>query len=303
MSTSLLHEVNPDVRLQPDEATQTFPEFRHRVKSDHRQLADNPTEFFEESSHPLAEMYRDRVEQQRDLTVLITDSSNDRGTGKTTEALRLISGMDRTEEGITEEKVTLSAQPLTQSYTSLPKGSGLALDESEVGVDKYRAGSSINKAIRELVSMGRIMEKYLVLNAPGDHLIDGDLKSLVDVWVLVERRGFANVYRMDWSPHQGHELTRHIGTLEWNPIEPGTDLHSIYEYISDEKDKRLRGEGDGDEYIKRSEAEEMVKKAKQEMATKKRNEMIQEMVNEGLTQKRTSDIVGLSPSAVSKIVN
>lgn len=303
MSDALLHEVDPDTRLQPDESSPTFPEFKHRVTTDHQQLADDPTAFFQESSHPLAEMYRERVEQNRDLTVLITDSSNDRGTGKTTEALRLISGMDRTDDGITEEKVTLSAQPLTQAYTQLPKGSGIALDESEVGVDKYRAGSAINKAIRELVSMGRIMEKYLVLNAPGDHLIDGDLKSLVDVWVLVERRGFANVYRMDWSPHQGHELTRHIGTLEWDPIEPGTDLHSVYEYISDEKDKRLRGEDDGDEYIKRSEAQEMVQKAKKKMATEKRNELIQAMVEDGLTQKRAADIVGLSPSAISKIVN
>lgn len=303
MSEELLHEVDPDTRLQPDNRERTFPDFDHWVSNDHKQVADDPTAFFQESTHPLAEMYRERVEQNRDLTILITDSSNDRGTGKTTEALRLISGMDRTEDGITEEKVTLAAQPLTQSYTSLPKGSGLALDESEVGVDKYRSGSSVNKAIRELVSMGRIMEKYLVLNAPGDHLIDNDLKSLVDVWVLVERRGFANVYRMDWSPHQGHELTKHIGTLEWDAIEAGTELYDIYQYISEEKDKRLRGEGDGDEYIKRSEAQEMVEKAKEEMATEKRNELIQEMVNHGLTQKRTSDIVGLSASAVSKIVN
>lgn len=303
MSQALLHEVDPDKRLQPDEHNPTFPDFKHLVESDAKQLADNPTEFFEDSSHPLAEMYRERVDQNRDLTILITDSSNDRGTGKTTEALRLISGMDRTDEGITEEKVTLSAEPLTQSYTDLPKGSGLALDESEVGVDKYRSGSSVNKAIRELVSMGRIMEKYLVLNAPGDHLIDNDLKTLVDVWVLVERRGFANVYRMDWSPHQGHELTHHIGTLEWEPINKNSDLYDIYKYISKEKDKRLRGEGDADEYIKRSEAQEMVQKAKEEMATKKRNELIQAMVDDGLTQKRTADIVGLSPSAISKIVN
>lgn len=293
--TRLKHQVDSEERV--------FPEFAHRVESDHQQLASDPTAFFEHSSHPLAEMYRERVEQNRDLTILITDSSNDRGTGKTTEMLRLMQGMDRTDEGLTEDKVTLAAEPLTEQYTAQPKGSALGLDESEVGVDKYRSGSSVNKAIRELVSMGRVMEKYLVLNAPGDHLIDNDLKSLVDVWVLVERRGFANVYRMDWSPHHGHELTRHMGTLEWDAIDYGTDLHSVYQAISKEKDARLRGDDDhGDSYVRRKEAEEMVEKAKEEVRMETRNDIIESMVESGLTQTKTADIVGLSPSAVSKIM-
>jgi len=300
MSQPLLHEVDPETRIEP--GSRTFPNFPHRVTNDHQQLASDPTTFFQESDHPLAEMYRERVDQNRDLTILITDSSNDRGTGKTTEMLRLMEGMDRTEDGMTDEKVTLAAEPLTQAYTALPKGSAIGLDESEVGVDKYRAGSSVNKAIRELVSMGRIMEKYLVLNAPGDHLIDGDLKSLVDVWILVERRGFANVYRMDWSPHQGHELTRHIGTLEWDPIERGSELHDVYKTISKEKDDRLRGDK-GESYVKASEVEDRIEKARKDAAKEKRDELIEEMVDFGLSQRETADIVDLNHSTISRIVN
>lgn len=263
---------------------------------------DEINSFFQESDHPLAELYRKRVDQNRDLVVLITDSSNDRGTGKTTEALRLAHGMDRTEKGITEDKVSLDPRPLSMAYTEQPRGSGLVLDETEVGMDKYRAGSAVNKAIRELVSMGRIMEKYLVLNAPADHLVDKDLKSLVDVWVLVERRGFANVYRMDWSPHQGHELTHKMGTLEWDPIPKDTHLYDIYEYISEEKDKRLRGE-EGDGYIERDEAKSMVEKAKKNKEKQTRDELIEKMVNHGISQTNTAEIVGISQSAVSQIVN
>lgn len=262
----------------------------------------SPVDFFEESDHPLAELYRKRVRQNRDLVILITDSSNDRGTGKTTEALRLAHGMDRTEEGVTEEKVSIAPHELTKSYVNQPRGSGLVLDESEVGLDKYRAGSAINKSIRDLVSTGRIMEKYLVLNAPADHLVDTDLKSLVDVWILVERRGFAHVYRMDWNPHEGHPLTHKMGTVTWEPIPQSHDLYNIYEVLAEEKESHLLGEAE-DSYIEREEAEKMVKKARKETRTEIRDELIRSMSEHGLTQSDIGSVVELSQARVSEILN
>lgn len=261
-----------------------------------------PIEFFQESDHPLAELYRKRVKQNRDLVILITDSSNDRGTGKTTEALRLAYGMDRTEDGITEDKVSISPYQLTQSYVEQPRGSGLVLDESEVGLDKYRAGSAVNKSIRDLVSTGRIMEKYLVLNAPADHLVDSDLKSLVDVWILVERRGFANVYRMDWNPFKSHKLTEKMGEVAWDPIPKNHYLHDIYEYLADAKESHLLGEG-GEDYITRKEVDKMLKQARREARKDIRNDIIQAMVDHGLTHTETADIVGLDRSTVTKLLN
>lgn len=258
--------------------------------------------FFQESDHAFAEMYRKRVQQNRDLVILITDSNNDRGTGKTTEALRLAWGMDRTEEKIIDDKVAMAPQPLLNEYTTQPRGSSLVLDESEVGLDKYRSGSAVNKAVRELVSMGRIEEKYLVMNAPADHLVDKDIKSLVDVWVLVERRGFANVYRMGWNPHQGKQQTPKLGSIEWDPIPEGTQLHDVYQNLTKEKEDILDGK-DRDEFIKESEAREMVENAKKEAKMDKRNELIRSMVEHGLAQTETAQIVGLDQTTISKIVN
>lgn len=262
----------------------------------------NPTEFFQESSHKLAELYRKRVEQSRDLTILITDSSNDRGTGKTTLALEMAYGMDRTEEGLTESKVAMNPHPLIEAYTEEPKGSSLVLDESEVGLDKYQAGSAVNRAIRELVSTGRIEQKYLVLNAPADHLVDKDLKSLVDVWILVERRGFANAYRMDWNPHEGHPQTPKLGTLDWNPIPPKTELHDTYDYLTAQKEKRLAGE-DGDSFVRESKVEDIVEEATKEARTETRNDLIRDMKATGMTNREVAEIVGLSASRVSQIAN
>jgi len=263
---------------------------------------DAPKRFFRQSDHPLAEMWRDRVEQDRDLVVLITDSSNDRGTGKTTEALRLAWGMDRTEEGLTKEKVAMDPRPMSEAYTEKPKGSSLVLDESEVGLDKYTAGSAVNRAIRELVATGRVEQKYLILNAPADHLVDQDLKTLVDVWILVERRGFANCYRMDWAPHQGHELTHSLGTVEWDPIPDGTKLKDVYDHLTEKKEARLRGD-DGDDYIKRSEAREMVEEAREEAERTTRDEMIRSFSAIGLKNTEIAEATELSASRVSQIVN
>lgn len=273
---------------------------QHPQPEDDEELPE-PKRFFCESDHPLAEMYRERVEQNRDLVILITDSDNDRGTGKTTEALRLAHGMDRTDKGVTTEKVALNPVPLTNAYTDLPRGSALVLDESEVGLDKYQAGSAVNKAIRELVSMGRIEEKYLVLNAPADHLVDKDLKSLVDVWVLVERRGFANVYRMGWSPHQGHELTHKMGTLTWDPIPGNTELHDVYRDLTKEKEGRLDGDGDSENFIRESEVMDMIEKAKKEVRRETRDEIIQGIAEAGVTHKEIAEGVDLSVSRVGQI--
>ena len=264
---------------------------------------DDPTRFFRYDDHPLAKLYRKRVRQDRDLVVLITDSDNDRGTGKTTEAVRLAHGMDLTENGLTTDKAALNPHPLIKAYTEKPKGSGLVLDESEVGIDKYKASSAVNRAIRELVSTGRVEEKYLVLNAPADHLVDRDLKTLVDVWILVERRGFANVYRMGWSPHQGHELTHGYGSVEWDPIPKHSPMYDVYQYLDKKKQARLRGD-DGEDFVRRSEVSEMVETAKEEARTETRNELIRNFAElEELTHGEVAEAARLSRSRISQIVN
>jgi hypothetical protein len=261
-----------------------------------------PRRFFRESDHPLARLYRKRVEQNRDLVVLITDANNDRGTGKTTEALRLGHGMDRTDEGLTTDKTAIDPYPMLNAYTEQPKGSGLVLDESEEGADKYQAASSVNSAVRSLVSMGRIEEKYLVMNAPADHLIDSDLKSLVDVWVLIQQRGVANCYRMKWNAHGGHRLAEGMGTLEWGPIPEDTNLHKVYQHLTDEKTARLRGD-EGEQVVSASEMEDRVEKVRKEARREMRNELIQELAERDVSHRTIAEATDLSRSHVSNIAN
>lgn len=254
-----------------------------------------------DADHPIAELYEKRVDQDRDLVILVSDSSNERGTGKTVLSLKLADAMDRN-GGLTEQQVSIDPRPLTNAYTDLPKGSGLILDEAEAGMNKYKSGSAVNRALRQLVSMGRVEEKYLVLNAPASHAIDKDLRSLVDLWVLVQRRGFAHVYTMGYNPFGGHELTTKCGNIRWTDIPQSDPLRRIYDALAEEKQRRLRGEDHGEGFIKRGEASEMIQEAKEQARVETRNDIISRMAHQDLTHSQIAECVDLSRSRVSQLL-
>jgi len=237
--------------------------------------------------------YEKRVKQDRDLTILITDDSNERGTGKTTLALKLADFMDRTEEGVTTEKVTLNANALKDSYSELPRGSSLILDETEAELSKYRAASGINKSIRDLISMGRVLEKYTIFTAPASGAIDNDLKSLFDVWILVQRRGKALVHYCDYNPYRGHPLFKKKEPITWSDIED-KGLREVYDRLAEEKEERLDGrDGEKDE----EEVSEEVRKEARDDLIKQLNDA------DNLTQSEIAEATGLSRSRVADIAS
>lgn len=253
---------------------------------------------------PLGKLYRKRVAQGRDLTVIIADWNLERGSGKTTLALRLAAACDRTDEGVTREKATLSAQELEQAYTSQPKGSGLALDEGQAGLSNRRAMSGVNEAMRKIVGMGRVEQKYLFLTAPGVHQIDKDIRNMADIWLFVTELGRAEMFRVRYNPFADHEITDHWGTLKWSRELPGP-LEDTYEQLTLEKKRRLRGEGEnGDGYVKASEVEKSVESARQEAKRQKRDEIIKQIYesNDDMTQEDVADSVGLTRSRVGDIL-
>ncbi len=146
--------------------------------------------------NPLGNLYRKRVAQNRDLTVLVASWDLERGQGKTTLAMRLAAATNRTDAGITEDKASLSAKELTDAYTREPPGSSLVFDEAMGDVSNRRSMSTVNEAMRQIVGMGRVEEKYLILTAPGVHQIDKDLRAMCDVWILTRSLGEAQMFRV-----------------------------------------------------------------------------------------------------------
>jgi hypothetical protein len=255
--------------------------------------------------YPFTRLYRKRVANNQDLAILVSDHQNRRGTGKTVLSLKLASLMDRTEEGMTEEKVAIGPSELTESYVELPKGSALVLDEAEAGLSKYEAASAVNRAMRELVSMGRIREKYLVLNLPASSELDRDLKALCDFWFMVQSKGRALGHHLKWNPYSEEPRTPKTETWEWSDIDEGTQLRSVYDYLTDEKLAHLRGERDNSsQRIPAQEVSQLVEEAKEEATTEARNDLLRTFYADlDVTQGDLAEAVGLSRSRVADIVS
>ena len=254
---------------------------------------------------PLAKLHRKRVAQNRDLTVLVADWNLERGSGKTTLAMKLAEAMDRTDDGLTSDKATLSAQELTEAYTREPPGSSLILDEGQADASNRRAMSGVNEALRKIVGMGRVEQKYLFLTAPGVHQVDKDIRNMCDVWIFVRKVGEAQMFRVRYNPFEDHELTDDWGTLRWGGELPG-QLGETYNQLTAEKKRRLRGDGeDGDGYVKADEAAKSAERAAEEAKRQKRDELLATIYenSEDMTQKELADSVGLSRSRVGDILS
>lgn len=254
---------------------------------------------------PLGKFYRKRVAQHRDLTVLVSDWNLERGSGKTTLAMRLAAAMDRTEQGFTSSKATLSAEELTEAYTREPPGSSLLLDEGQAEASNRRSMSGVNEAVRKIIGMGRVEQKYLLLTAPGVHQIDKDIRNMCDIWIFVRSLGEAQMFRVRYNPFRNHELTDDWGGLTWPGELPG-QLSTIYDQLTTEKRRRLRGKGDdGEGYVDPETAAEQAEQAAKEAKRQKRNDLIRSIYHnsDDMTQKDLGDAVGLSRSRIGDILS
>jgi hypothetical protein len=255
--------------------------------------------------YPFTRLYRKRIANNQDLAVLVSDHQNRRGTGKTVLSLKLASLMDRTEEGMTKNKVAISPDELTEAYLKEPKGSALVLDEAEAGLSKYEAASAVNRAMRELVSMGRIREKYLVLNLPASSELDRDLKALCDFWFMVKNKGRALGHHLNWNPYSEEPRTPQTEPWEWTDIPEGTDLRQVYDYLTDEKLAHLRGDrDDSSQRIPAAEVQDQLEEERDLAATETRNELLREFYNDlDVTQSDLAGVVDLSRSRVADILS
>jgi hypothetical protein len=254
---------------------------------------------------PFQKLYRKRVANNQDLAIIISDHQNRRGTGKTVLSLKLAEALDRTEKGLTTEKVAIGPDQLTEAYIELPKGSALVLDEAEASLSKYEAASGINKAMRELVSMGRIREKYLILNLPASSELDRDLKALCDFWLMVQQKGRALGHHLNWNPYSEEPRTPKTEPVEWSDIPEGTQLRDVYNYLTKEKLAHLKGDRDGSsQRIPASEVQQQLQQERESAQTQTRNELLAEVYEQtDLTQQDLAEVVDLSRSRVADIVS
>lgn len=265
-------------------------------------------------------LYGKVVSEDRDLVIIVSDKHGRRGTSKTTTSLQLADMMDRTPQGLTFDKCSLSPEELRNAYSLQPEGSGLVFDEAEVGAGNRDAMTITNKALREIVSMARVQQKYLVVNAPIKGFIDKDILKLADVWIAMERRGRGLVHHLKWEPYRERLLTEKKQRIELSDIPTGTQLRDVYNQLTREKRAHIDGE-EGTKFITKSEHEEALERREKDVRQATRNETIRdihERLNanfdmdddltrlkrtKGISQSMIGEALGLSQQQVGNILN
>lgn len=257
---------------------------------------------------PLHDLYDRRVRNEQDLIILIDDYHARRGTAKTTASLKLAEGMDQN-GGITMDNVSTSAEEIRNAYDTLPKRSGIVFDEGEIGASNREAMTISNRALREIVSIGRVEQKYVVINTPSVGFIDKDIRLLADVWGTMLGKGLLHIHYLKRLPYAnqlgGKLLTEKKGLMQFKDIPRGTRLRKVYLALDKEKRRHISGE-EGTQFISKNEHEKEVKKAVEEAEREKRNEILRQIYqhpeHECVSQRTLGNSVGLSQPHVGRIL-
>jgi len=245
------------------------------------------------------------LSENRDIIILVTDHRARRGTGKTVASLSLASKLDQTDDGMSYEKCSLSPEEIRNAYTEQPPQSALLLDEIEQAASNRETMTVTNRALREIMSMGRVEQKYVVANAPVKGFIDLDVLKLTDVWISMTRRGRGLAHYLKWEPYLERLLTEKKQWLEFEDIEQGTDLRGVYNKLTEEKRDRMDGGGDK-QFVRHQEHEKEIEQVEKKTKKEARDEFVKsiyEHPESDVTQKTLGDAVGLAQETVSKIIN
>lgn len=257
--------------------------------------------------HPIHDLYERRVRNEQDLVIIVDDYHARRGTGKTIASLQLAEGMDQN-GGLTWENVSLRPEQIRSAYSDLPPRSALILDEGELGASNREAMTKVNKALREIVSIGRVEQKYVVINTPDIGFIDKDIRKMADIWMTMLRKGLGLIHYLKRNPYakggNGAVLREKNGLIEFNDVQRGTDLRDVYNRLTREKRKHIGGD-EADGFIPVSEHEEKLRQAKKQAKKNVRNELVAGFYNHpetGAPQRVIAEVANVSQKTVSNVV-
>lgn len=240
-----------------------------------------------------------RKKSGRDAKILVTADHGQTGVGKTACGVYLAKTIDTSPQGfVAREKATLAVQEFLENYKVLEPGSASILDEAEQ-LDARRAMSHENVDASHQWQMRRVNEIFAVLILPSPKTIDGRLEMLADYWVNVERRGRAKIYKKKvrrMPPRKVYYET--LQTFSW----PNMDHDESYRVLSRMKDDHLDDDEKDENWVRESEVQKRVEKARKDASEETRNEIIANLYEQDeIKSKHIAAAVDLSDSRVRQI--
>lgn len=247
------------------------------------------------------EVFKRRIQNNRDGQAIITSRGSERGLGKTTLAIRMAREIYPRFDA--HKHAHINIHDYLTAYEKAEPGTVLILDEAEHGADSRRSMSNENVDLTQAWATLRYKNVITLVTLPDTAMLDKRLLRLADFRINVIKRGVAiplNIQVNDWTGKIKQMPITHGGKTElmyWDDLDKDPD----FKHLTKIKDSTVTGE------LERFEAEEVEKKVKEaERKTKRktRDKIIGRIYEEtNLTQKEISEAVGdISQATVARAV-
>ncbi|SNZ06131.1 hypothetical protein SAMN06269185_1060 [Natronoarchaeum philippinense] len=217
---------------------------------------------------PFFELLGERKRQERDLKIILTAKDGETGIGKSACGTFVAKIGDTSPGGFNAKlKATLDPPEYFDMYGTLELGSAAILDEAEQ-LDARRSNSHENVDASHVWQQQRVRQIVSILILPSPEEIDSRMERLADVWINVERRGRARVYRKRIHPIKRSVYYETMQTFEF----PNMDKDPDYQALSSMKSEMIDNPESDDNWMRKSEHERKkdraVKQAKREVRDK-----------------------------------
>lgn len=192
---------------------------------------------------PLHQVFLKRMQNNRDLKIIITAKDAETGVGKSTAGFALAAGWQpiyTDEEWSADKFGSYDIAPYLEQYLTAEGGSVLQMEEAEQ-LDARRGMASENVDFSHYWMAMRVRQIVSILTLPSTSALDKRLWQLADVWINVEHRGEATVYRIGVNSFTGNMYTKEMHKFSW----PDVSSHPEMKKLDSMKDDKIeRGLGD-----------------------------------------------------------
>lgn len=189
---------------------------------------------------PLHQLAVKRINNGRDLKIIITAKDSQTGVGKTTCAGWLALSWTKHFAGLDwfvdpEEYGNGMGTLNPKEYFSIvgkipseyPAGTVVVVDDAEE-LDARRAMQSLNVEFSQRWMLMRLKQAITIITLPSPKAIDSRLEELADVWINIERRGRGMVHDIRVQSYGSRKvMTEQVHKLTFPDVSGHTELETL----------------------------------------------------------------------------
>jgi len=244
---------------------QKQPEAGERPKKQSGQVRQGPPVIVDHTlrghqidpSMPLHQLAKHRVENGRDLKIIITAEDSETGVGKTTVAgflamswTKMFTGQQWfcDPEEPTEGMATLNPEEYFEIVKKVGPtynaGTTVIVDDAEE-LDARRSMQSLNVDFSHRWMLMRLKQAITIVTLPSPSAIDSRLEELADIWINIERRGRGLVHDLRVENYGSRNvLTQQEHHMEFPDVSEHPSLNNLRAMKENKMDAWEEADGD-----------------------------------------------------------